>query len=98
MAAVMSSSYKLLLGLLFVASSASSLDARPSQDAARHRRRPAVVDVRRGAFDAVVSPRRRLLAAPDHRSFRGDAETTLDDKDQFPAKRRWNSSMNNSTT
>lgn len=103
LATIMCSSYTLLLGLLFSTTTMSSLGVRPSQDAAaRHRRRPSLVDIARRTFDAVAaSPSsRRLLTAPDRSSpsavFRGElrnAETTpLDDEEQFPAaKRRWNS-------
>lgn len=105
MATTACSSYKLLLGLLFV-TTMTSFGVRPSQDTDRHRRRPSTVNVRRGVasgrrnFDAVASPSsRRLFAAPDGRSssaaFRGelrdDKTTPLDDEKRFPVKRRWNS-------
>lgn len=103
---IMCSSYNLLLGLLFMTTMTSSFVVRPSQDAKRHRRRPSVIDIHDGTaagpetFDAVAPPSsRRLFTVPDRRSSSSvfqsevrDAETMpLDDEEQFPVKRRWNS-------
>lgn len=105
MATIVCSSYKLLLGLLFVATMTSS-SVRPSHVAEQLRRRSSIINVRRGVasgrstFDVVASPSsRRLVAAPDSRSssaaFRGelrdDKTTPPGDEKRFPAKRRWNS-------